>query len=401
MARTGADLEELVRAYFARQGFFALRSVAYRFEDEDVTDIDAWLYGRPSASIRTRTIVDIKDKKSPKAFERILWARGMQLALGCDRAIVATTDGGSKIVAFAHQQKVSLLSKDFLARLQSKLDTSERMTLEQFMDNIRIYKDHKQDGDWIKRIADAKSALISLQGYPAFNKAIAAFSFFAERAQTRPHNKEQALRGAYLTAALACVALDSALERIVYEDHGARYRTIADGVTYGDAGDARVQNSINTVLEVIAKGVDNGRVVARQAREALSKMFENVRADIIAEHFVKEHNAGALVTVARELDDRAHAINPAKIQSLSLEAKSVLGVFADFVQAKRSVLLNGKLPEARNEVLKAASDVTAERKPASEMAAEQNPTSDTLMKQEPSSDTTTEQSPDRDQGKLL
>ena len=91
-ARKGADLEEFVRAYFARQGFFALRSVSLRFEDEEVTDIDVWSYGRQSASIRTRTLVDVKDKRSPKAFERILWARGMQLALGCDRAIVATTD---------------------------------------------------------------------------------------------------------------------------------------------------------------------------------------------------------------------------------------------------------------------------------------------------------------------
>ena len=239
MARTGAGLEELVRAYFARQGFFALRGVSYRFEDEEVTDIDAWLYGRQSASIRTRTIVDIKDKRSPKAFERILWARGMQLALGCDRAIVATTDSGAKIVRFAHQQKVAVLTKDFLNRLQSKLDMSNRMTLEEFNDNIRTYKEHKQDGDWLRLISDAKSALISVQGYPAFNKAIATF---------RP------LRGAYLAAALACIALDSALERVVYEDQGSRYRAIADGVTYGDAGDARVQSSIQTVLEVIAKG---------------------------------------------------------------------------------------------------------------------------------------------------
>jgi hypothetical protein len=238
MARTGAGLEELVRAYFARQGFFALRGVSYRFEDEEVTDIDAWLYGRQSASLRTRSIVDIKDKRSPKAFERILWARGMQLALGCDRAIVATTDGGAKIIKFAHQQKVALLTKEFLARLQSKLGESERMTLEEFTDNIRSYKDHKQDGDWLKRIADAKSALISLQGYPAFNKAISSFGFFAERAHTRPHNKEQALRGAYQTAALACIALDSALERVVYEDQTSRYRAIAEGVTYGDAGEA-------------------------------------------------------------------------------------------------------------------------------------------------------------------
>src|ERR1043165_9730068 len=117
MAGTGAGLEELVRDYFARQGFFALRGVSFRFEDEEVTDIDAWFYSRQSASVRTRTIVDIKDKRSPKAFERILWTRGMQLALGCDRAIVAPTDSGPKILRFAHKQRVALLSKDFLNRL--------------------------------------------------------------------------------------------------------------------------------------------------------------------------------------------------------------------------------------------------------------------------------------------
>jgi hypothetical protein len=346
MARKGAGLEELVRAYFDRQGFFALRGISYRFEDEEVTDIDAWLYGRQSASVRIRTIVDIKDRRSPKAFERILWARGMQLALGCDRAIVATTDTGVKIVRFAHQQKVALLTRDFLDRLQTKLEMTDRMTLEQFIDNIRIYQDYKHDGDWLRRISDAKSALISVQGYPAFNKAIGAFRFFAERVETRPRHKEQALRGAYLTAALACIALDSALERVVYEDQESRYRAIADGVTYGDAGDARVQSSIKTVLEVIATGMANGRVVSRQANEALGKMFESVRADIIAEHFTKEHNAAVLVAVAKELDNCAHSVDPTKIQTLSVDAKSVLGVFADFVQAKRTALLNGGMLNA-------------------------------------------------------
>jgi len=79
-----------VRAYFARQGFFALRGVSYRFEDEVVTDIDAWLYGRHSASVRTRTIVDVKEKRSPKAFERILWARGMIASAWCGLTIMPT-----------------------------------------------------------------------------------------------------------------------------------------------------------------------------------------------------------------------------------------------------------------------------------------------------------------------
>jgi len=359
MARSGAGLEELVRAYFARQGFFALRGVSYRFEDEEVTDIDAWLYGRQSASLRTRSIVDIKDKRSPKAFERILWARGMQLALGCDRAIVATTDNGPKIVKFAHQQRVALLTKDFLERLQTQLGQNERLTLEEFLANFRANENQKQDGDWIKRISDAKSALISLPGYPAFNKAIGVFAFFAEKAHTRPQFREQALRGAFLSAALACIALDTALEKVVYEDQSQRFAAIANGVTYGDAGDSRVQNSIKTVLDVISSGLENGRVLARQAADALSRMFQGVRADIIAEHFCKEANAAVLFKVARELDDHAHSQDPSKIQAVSVEAKSIIGVFADFVQAKRTVLLNGSMP-SKTEPIKPTSDVHAE-----------------------------------------
>lgn len=340
MASKGANLEELVRLYFDRQGFFVLRSVDYKYDDELITDIDVWFYGRQSASIRTRAVVDVKNKRSPKAFERIMWVRGVQMALGCDRAIVATTDGGDKVVRFANQQKVALLPKGFLVRLHEKLDTSGRMTLEEFRDNIQSYKEHKQDGDWLKQISDAKSAIISLHGYPAFNKAIAAFSFFAERAETRTRQKEQALRAAFHVAAIACIALDSALERVVYEDQASRYAAIKQGVTYGDGGDARVQTSINAVLDVISDGMENGRVISKQVRDTFDSIFESVRSDIIAEYFTKEHHAAVLVSVARELDNCAHSSDSSMVQNLSIEAKSIIGIFADFVQAKRSVLFS-------------------------------------------------------------
>jgi hypothetical protein len=336
----GPMLEELVRAYFSQQGLFALRGISLRFEADEVTDVDVWVYGRQSASVRTRTLVDVKNKRSPKALERILWARGMQLALGCDRAIVATTDNNPKVVRFAHQQKIAILTKEFLERLQKGIDIKGRLTLEEFTANIRSYKENKLDGDWLRRISDAKSALVSLHGYPAFNAAMSAFGFFAERSETRPQHKEQALRAAFLTAGLACIALDSALERIVYEDSHSRYKAIATGVTYGDAGDSKVQNSIDTVLSIIASGMENGRVVALQAREALNRLFEGVRADIIAEHFSREHNAAALFGAAKEFDDHAHKRDLTSASNLSMEAKSILGVFTDFVQAKRSAIFS-------------------------------------------------------------
>ena len=347
----GAGLEELVRTYFARQGFLALRGVLIRFEDEDVTDVDVWLYGRQGAGTRTRAIVDVKDKRSPRAFERILWTRGMQLALGCDRAIVATTDSSPKVSRFAQQQKVVLLPASDLRRPKPDHETPDRLTMEEFIHIIQRYPNQKHDGDWIKRISDAKSAIVSLQPFPAFNKAMSSFRFFAERSASRLQHREQALRGAFLCAALACIALDTALERLFFGNEDTRYQSLESGIMYGDAGDGRVQSSIDTVLKVIAKGMRNGQVIARQANEALEDLLGRVRADMIAEFFSKDQNANMLFGVARELEMRAHIRERADIVALSLEAKSVIGLFADFIEVKRSSLLSsefvGEPPPAR------------------------------------------------------
>lgn len=337
----GAGLEELARAYFARQGFVAIRSVSIQFEDEEVTDVDVWLYGRQGGGVRTRALVDVKDKKSPKAFERVMWARGMQLALGCDRAVVTTTDTNAKVTRFAQQQKVALLTAAYLRRWTGGDNIlNDRISLEELNSSIQSYAGHKQDGDWIKQIAIAKSAVVSLAPYPAFNKAVSSFRFFAERAATRPQHREQALRGAFLSAALACMALDAALEKLAFEDQATRHRLLYSGVTYGDAGDNRVQASIDTVLAVIAKGVKNGRAIARQTSDAIEEMFAGVRAEIIAEFFAKDQNAGHLFPVARELESRAHARARGEMMAMSIEAKSIIGVFADFVGAKRTALMS-------------------------------------------------------------
>lgn len=337
----GAGLEELARAYFARQGFVAIRSVSIQFEEEEVTDVDVWLYGRQGGGVRTRALIDVKDKKSPKAFERIMWARGMQLALGCDRAVVTTTDTNAKVTRFAQQQKVALLTAAFLRHWANGDDVlKDRLSLEELIASVQSYGGQKQDGDWIKQIATAKSAVVSLAPYPAFNKAISSFRFFAERAATRPQHREQALRGALLTASLACMALDAALEKLAFEDPATRHRLLYAGVTYGDAGDNRVQSSIDTVLAVISKGVKNGRAIARQTSDALEEMFAGVRAEIIAEFFSKEQNAGHLFPVARELEFRAHARTRSDMMAMSIEAKSIIGVFADFVGAKRTALMS-------------------------------------------------------------
>ena len=367
----GADLEELARAYFARQGFIAVRSVSIQFEEEEVTDVDVWLYGRQGAGTRTRGLVDVKDKKSPKAFERVLWVRGMQLALGCDRAFVATTDASPKVTRFAQQQKVALVPALYLRRpVESKTD---RLSLEELTANIQEFSAHKQDGDWLKQIANAKSALVSLSPYPAFNRAISAFRFFAERAATRPQHREQALRGAYFAASLASMALDSASERLVFEEKAVRHKLLYAGVTYGDVGDGRVKSSINTVLEVIATGVKNGKVIARQTSDAIDEMFSGLRAEIVAEFFAKDENSQLLFPVARELEAKAHARSRSELTALSVEAKAVLGVFADFVGAKRTALFSADFASGSADA-KSVSSISSEQKPERAEAGERDDT---------------------------
>ena len=40
----GSALEEILKDYFLRAGYFVVRGVPYRVEGTDLTDIDLWLY---------------------------------------------------------------------------------------------------------------------------------------------------------------------------------------------------------------------------------------------------------------------------------------------------------------------------------------------------------------------
>ena len=85
----GARAEELLREYFLRNGYFVIRGAKVTFREEDVTDVDLWLYHRASEFSRERINVDAKDRDRPRALERVLWAVGVRELLGLERVMVA------------------------------------------------------------------------------------------------------------------------------------------------------------------------------------------------------------------------------------------------------------------------------------------------------------------------
>ena len=115
----GAVLEEVLRAYFLRAGFFVIRGVPFRFADEDLTDVDLWLYERPTGTSRRVQICDIKYKQRPKAVERIFWTSGLAAALDVDGAYVATTDKRKSLRSVADKLDLQLIDGTDIQRIQN------------------------------------------------------------------------------------------------------------------------------------------------------------------------------------------------------------------------------------------------------------------------------------------
>lgn len=347
MATKGSSLEEVTREYFRQQGYFAVRGVPYRAYGNDVTDLDVFLYRRVGAT-HSRILVDVKSKRSPRAFERVLWTRGLKESLGFEGGIVATTDGTDAATRFAGDHGIGLVTRSALEAPSVTEANLKRLSLEDFIAKLREYEDQKNDGDWIGRYADAKTSLVSNPGFPAFNKATLHFRFFAERVFTRPQQKQIALRMTIALAALSCIALDQALEATQFASDSVREISIYQGIVYGDNNSGRTRAMIQRVLTLVAASIDGGDIIKNRIEASLEKQFDNIRADVIAEYFSANSRRAELVDIAIELDAMAFAHSEPNIGQLPASSKALLGVMADFTGIPRSHIFKSADSGQRN-----------------------------------------------------
>jgi Restriction endonuclease len=134
----GGQAEEVLRSYFLSQGYYVVRGVPFPYQGFDVTDIDLWLYLRPSSLTRERCCVDIKRKKTPQALERVFWTKGLREVLGMDRAIVVTTDNRPAVRNFGAANEVTVLHGEFLQRLVRAANRfPQRISEEAFPSELR------------------------------------------------------------------------------------------------------------------------------------------------------------------------------------------------------------------------------------------------------------------------
>lgn len=336
----GPLMEERLRHYFLGLGYFVLRGVKYKVDRFDVTDVDLWLYGRPSPLLRQRANVDIKNRRTPQALERIFWARGLQLALGLEECIVATTDSRAEIREFGVKNRVTVLDGAFLSRLnKSGKGSIELLSEENFVDNAERGSLGRLGGDWKGRYEAAKSRVLSALDFDGSNATLNDIHYFmGEVITSEGVQKAVALRMLYASVSLFLVSVDFLLKDNSTLEAEQRRSLLANGFRYGNGGKAFVEQLAKMATALVSSSGSSpraGNVIA----DELYRQASAIQAEVLAEHFSKNAVQGSIFELAKVFQSAAYSTTVPSPVELSSGCQAVIGVLGDFFALDRKRIL--------------------------------------------------------------
>jgi hypothetical protein len=321
----GELMEEQLRAYFHDMGYYVIRAIKYKFQGFDVTDIDLWLYNRPTSLSRERVNVDVKYKQRPAAVERIFWARGIKEILGLDRCLVATTDRREGIRQFGQKHDVTVLDGNFLQKIKSV--AFNRHSEESF--NALLKHDFsKFTTNWVMLYENSKSRLIEGLDFTTCNSILLDIKSILEQIAVAPLQRGPLLRLFYVVLSHFLISVDFLLKDMAFTEAQLKYKTLDDGFRYGNTSTIHIQERLNQL------SIQTGTSVF-QIKRALDAM----PVEILREFFGKNENGKSLFKWAKDLESAAYSLNFVPPTSIELDLKSLIGMICDFCQIDRKVIL--------------------------------------------------------------
>lgn len=327
----GPLMEELLRNYFLKLGYYAIRGVPFIYEGFDVTDIDLWLYGRTSSVSREITIVDAKNKKTPQAIERIFWVQGLRIAIKATNAIVATTDKRQEVKDFGRELNTLVLDGSFMNKLaQADNSIVNRLSDDEFLSRINAYSLNKLDGDWKGRITHSKSLLAKSLSFDSCNEWLTQGKFFAEHSITSGNQREMALRCLYLICSFVAIAVDYCMKELSFHEQNERKNLITDGFTYGSKGSIGLKKIVNISMALVEEHAKDGPLIARQVRSNIEKQLSNLNTAILGDFFSKNEVARSLFNISREFEQLAMNKKFDSHSTASTELRSMLFCLLDY-----------------------------------------------------------------------
>lgn len=322
----GGKMEELLRNYFLELGFYVVRGLKYKYQGFDITDIDLFLYNRPTIVTRERINVDIKNKKTPAAIERIFWAAGLRDALRFDNCIVATTDKRPSVREFGLKNSVTVLDGSLLGKLQNKVNES-RLTEEEFLNLLVDNINGKLVDDWRKRYEESKSQLLVEMDFSGCNSKLKMLKHLFESALTNPIRREVATRLIYVNTSHLLIILDYLIKDSAFLEHADKSKRLEDGLKYGNLGHDGITRTVNLAVKLTGqKG---------QIEKMVKQVYDSIPVVVLTEFISKPEVSKSLFKMAKELELNGYSRKFVSPNSLSNELQSVLAVLLDFNEIER------------------------------------------------------------------
>lgn len=360
-AKTGSKgyaLEEVLRAYFLRAGFYVVRGIPYMIDGETITDIDLWLYERSSSTARRCQIVDVKAKNRPKAFERIIWTKGLVEALDMHGAYVATTDNRNVARKIANKLGIKLLDGNDIKRIQDsgKVLFEERITDETLLNEIRQLDKQRRNKDVQSWLDDLKSSALIGLGANSLVRSLDAFNYFVHKAiEAQPNSAPALLLGrlAYLSASFVAFNLDYLGAEASFRTNDERRNVFINAIRYGNKDKQEGLRDVRVATGLIRKYIDNGSAIATQIENKISEDYDKVPAEIVADQMIKFGKSEELFNCARVLEHFAYRVECPNFDALDTQTKSFIAALLDFSAIDRTVFASSWLTNLKEEAVEA------------------------------------------------
>ena len=335
----GGVAEECLREYFRSLGSFVLRGVPVREGDVTVTDIDLWAYTKVSVHSRHIAIVDVKNRRKGRAFERAIWVRGLQSTLGADEAIVASQGVRESARAFFDRVGIRVMSSSvFDAIVQRYSGQEKRLTGEQI---DSMWKDVMIDTDTVKmRIHRAKSEISNGIDFRALNTWLDDAVEFLALAVEREREAGAFTRAAYFCCALAAMGADYLGKDHSLSDTAIRNEFFRHGMLLGGADVDMAGKYLDFAESAVRDFLDPSGAASAQIRTGLEREIERLPIRGLAEFFSRPTSSSELLKGAIALEEACHAKKGVTPRDLdSVEGKSVIGLIGDYGGLARKDLL--------------------------------------------------------------
>ena len=335
----GEIAEEALRNYFIEQGYFVVRSLPFAYNQIDITDIDLWLYQKASTFTRERTNVDSKNKTTPKAFERIIWAKGLQVTLGLEKSIVATTSTKKEARDFGLANDVIIIDGSLLNQLINKGINPDRITEEKFLSDISTERHGKGEDNWKSRYQLSKSRLISKLNFDGCNEYLREIKYFMEQSVIRSDRSFVPLRLLYVNTTFFIICIDFIVKNYASIEQKYRIELLENGFNYGERGKERTENITNAAIKLASSIIMNS-TVAKTLQMEVEKQIKDRPVAILADFFSKRSNINSLFEMAKSFELVSYSKSVVSPSHLPAELQSIIGLLADFLRMDRKKILN-------------------------------------------------------------